>query len=250
MYLDPSSAKNRDAQIRKLHEAYDDRVHNIVAGDFNFTTSTGDRIKKNDAECHENETDQKNAATWKMVFDQTKLKEFAQEGFTCENSFGWSRIDRIYTNLHSADLILMKTVCHVISHPRYLSDHTPLSMTISRPAGNYKKPIPVWVTEDIRFKSEFVGELETRCFLHKQKHGHDPTPFERFSLIKESAIAASKYIMRCCRGSVAKTAAHRLAGCLSFIKAINDRHTEQTAILQRGHKDLKNIALNGNTMNS
>ena len=92
VYLDPSCAKSRDAQMRKLKDHYDDRVHNIVAGDSNFTTSSGDRVKRGDAECHENERDQKNADAWKMQFNPAELKEFAQDCFTCENSQGWSRI--------------------------------------------------------------------------------------------------------------------------------------------------------------
>lgn len=97
VYLDPESAAERDRQLLKLAESYDGKVHNIVIGDFNFVTSDSDRICKADAAAASNSMDKRNTKTWNEVNNSLGLKEFFQEGFTCENSFGWSRIDRTQT---------------------------------------------------------------------------------------------------------------------------------------------------------
>eukprot|EP00973_Karenia_brevis_P042312 5855135-Karenia_brevis.AAC.1 len=67
---------------------YDDRVHNMLLGDFNFAMGVNDRISKHDAACKKNGADERNAKFWENTFGKFKLAEFAQEAFTCEHSYG------------------------------------------------------------------------------------------------------------------------------------------------------------------
>eukprot|EP00973_Karenia_brevis_P069639 9683158-Karenia_brevis.AAC.1 len=68
-----------------------------------------DRVSKVSAECKQNEGDRRNKATWETAFASKRLVEFNQHEYTCENSYGWSRIDRAYTSMHTADVKSMRT---------------------------------------------------------------------------------------------------------------------------------------------
>ena len=125
VYLDPESLENKFNAIRDLNKAMDPSAHNIVAGDFDFVEHPSDRIAKASANVATSE-DCRAAEQWKRHMSHHKLQEFEQEHFTCEHSHGWSRIDRIYTDLHAANLLCSSSFCTFLTHPRLLSDHSPI----------------------------------------------------------------------------------------------------------------------------
>ena len=194
IYLSPEDPGERDKQLRRLADVIDPAVHNLITGDFNFVANDCDRINKSDGSCHNNAADKRNAATFKEVAATCSLKEFAQDEFTCENSYGWSRIDRLYTNLHDADLCSMRFACNLLEHPRHLSDHKPVSLSISAGGHNTSRSIPTWVTKHPEFKGELIEEFVARC-EHFERCGRGlPSIFDKFKLLKESVHRAAAFI--------------------------------------------------------
>ena len=180
IYLNPNTPDERDKQLRQLAEVLDPLVHNIIAGDFNFVTSDADRISKTEGACHSNAADKRNAATWKNIAGKFDLKEFQQDAYTCENSHGWSKIDRVYTNLHTADLCSMRSACNLVDHPQHLSDHRPVSLILSEGGKKSgRKTIPRWVADHADFKKELYDEYTTRCCDFKKEWKREPTVFEK-----------------------------------------------------------------------
>ena len=221
-YLNPDSPAKRSQQLKAMSDAMDDRVHNVVVGDFNFVVSGSDRISKTDARAETIRADKQNAGTWVEVSGAHALKEFSQKEYTCENSFGWSRTDRAYTNLHVADIYTMRTTCSVLCHPRHLSDHKPISvdaaLRIRRKTRNH---VPRWVTAHASFREELEAEFGVRCgdFLRMEKR--EPTPFEKLQILKDSTYATSAFIRRECAKAMATTTEHRMAVHMAFIKSIH-----------------------------
>ena len=248
IYLDPECAEARNCQMRRLAQVYDEKVLNIIIGDFNFVTSEADRISKSSAECHNNAGDKLNAKVWNNLNEKLGLKEFIQEQYTCENSFGWSRIDRAYTNLHTADICLRRCAASVLQHPRGLSDHFPLSISLSslstRRKGLY---IPPWVTAHSMFKAELTEEYKVRCEDFRRCAKRLPDSFEKLDIFKESAHVTTSYIRRICKDMEATSIEHRLSMCLSFIRAIYARNYDNARQLQRRCSDLVNVRIDDGT---
>ena len=233
VYLNPDDPRERDEQIRRLADVMDPAVHNLVAGDFNFVTCDGDRISKLEGACHSNAADKRNAITWNDIANGLHLKEFEHDGFTCENSSGWSRIDRLYTNLHTADVCSMRCACNLLEHPRHLSDHRPVSMRISGgEKHNRAKTIPRWVTEHEKYKAELLDEFIARCGDFERLRKRPPTAFENLEILKKSAHKTASYIRRLCDSQVADTTAHKLAVGMSFLRAVRSSNLERAKQLQ------------------
>ena len=222
IYLSPDDPGKRDEELRRLAEVLGPSVHNILAGDFNFVTNDGDRISKGDGACNSGAADKRNAGKWKGIASKFDLKEFQQEAYTCENSYGWSKIDRVYTNLHTADLCAMRSACNILDHPRHLSDHKPVSLLMS--AGGKQagcRSIPRWVVKHADFKKELLDEHTARCSDFVRERKREPTVVDKLKLFKESAHRTAAYIRRLCDGKLAETIEHKLAIGLSFLRAIH-----------------------------
>lgn len=103
-----------------------------VFGDFNFVTCASDRISKDAAESEMNNADRVKAAAWDDAMALKGLREFSQTRYTCESSFGWSRIDKMYTNIQVADILTTNAACCLLPHPRHMSDHSPVSFSMTK----------------------------------------------------------------------------------------------------------------------
>ena len=223
IYLDPESASEREVQMRSIAAKCDPHVHNIVLGDFNFAANDSDRISKTGADCHSNNDDRRNANTWNDIAAKLGLKEFVQDSFTCENSHGWSRIDRVYTNLHLADISRMRCACNVVDHPRHLSDHKPVSISIKKwRKARRRKTIQRWVMEHNDFAIEAEEEYTARLGDFERLRRRTPTSFDKLQIYKDSVHAAAAFIRRRAQAEVARTTEHRMAICMSFLRAIYD----------------------------
>ena len=251
IYLSPEDPGERDKQLKRLADVIDPAVHNLITGDFNFVANDCDRINKAAGDCHSNAADKRNATTWKEVAATCSLKEFSQDEFTCENSYGWSRIDRLYTNLHAADLCILHSACNLLDHPRHLSDHKPVSLHISpREAQSKIKHIPGWVTEHASFKQELVDEYDARRDDFERRERRTPTAFEKLDIFKESAHRVAKYIRRICSSLVANTLEHKLAVSLSFLRAAHANDTLKAIALQKKCAELQRIDLSNGRVNA
>ena len=89
---------------------------------------------------------------WQMLAKQAGLQEFEQAHFTCENSHGWSRIDRIYTDLHKADLMISMSYCSLLEHPRNLSDHAPIAFGLRNMKKSPKRYLPTWTATHVNYE--------------------------------------------------------------------------------------------------
>ena len=160
------------------------------------------------------------------------LQEFNQRDFTCEGSSGWSRIDRVYTNLHSAILSVKDSSCNSVSHPRHLSDHKPLIFNIKKGAAASKHRVPAWVATDPEYHSEVEAE-----FIEATQ-GKDMTAFEQLEALKMAIRKASKFIRIKSKSAIAGTVSHQLATSLSFIRAVEAGNTKWARELQKVHTPL------------
>ena len=86
-YLDPRDVRARCQTIQRISRLVDPAAHTIVLGDFNFVAVESDRISKNCASCQLNSRDRANADTWANCMTLSSLREFAQDKYTCENSW-------------------------------------------------------------------------------------------------------------------------------------------------------------------
>jgi predicted DNA-binding protein len=62
---------------------------------------------------------------------------------------------------------------------------------------------------------------------------------ERLEILKKSAKRAANYIRQICRDAIACTTEHKLAVCLSVIRAVNDGDYSKVSALQSKCKELK-----------
>ena len=246
IYLSPDDPCDRDKQMKNLADVMDPMVHNIVAGDFNFVENACDRINKSGGECLDNAADRRNATTWRGVAESCHLKEFSQDGFTCENSYGWSRLDRVFTNLHNADLCSIRCACNLLEHPRHLSDHRPVSVTLSMGGKRTTyKSIPPWVTDHPNFKKELIDEFTARCGDFQREFGRPPETYDKIKLLKQSAHRATAYIRRTCQHQIAGTKEHKLAVCMSFLRAVHSQDYQRARALQVKCAELGHLAVDG-----
>ena len=177
------------------------------------------------------------------------LKEFCQADYTCENSFGWSRIDRAYTNLHAADVSTMRTMCNVLEYPRHLSGHRPISISIAQPRKKHKgrKQVPQWVTAHPSFRDELEEDYRIRQddFLRTEKR--TPSPFDNLRIFKESSYAASGFIRRACAEAIAVTTEHKLAIHTSFMRCIHMGNFAAAIELQKKCDEIECGSIDTNT---
>ena len=131
------------------------------------------------------------------------LREIEQANHTCENSFGWSRIDRAYTNMHTADVLTCRTSCNICWHPRQMSDHSPISFAVSPQKGRAKyRCIPSWVVSHADYAQELMDEFAYLCEKASTSEGH-PLHMRQLQLFKTAAWNASHHVRRVCSESVA-----------------------------------------------
>ena len=251
IYLSPDSPEERDAQIMQLASILDRTVHNMIAGDFNFVSNDCDRMSKVDGESRSNAADNRNAMTWQRMLHEGGLQEFQQSEFTCENSYGWSKIDRIYTNLHVADLCSMQCSCNLLMHPRHLSDHRPVSVSIAfNKRRNKQKTIPRWATEHPKFMEELTDEFLAKCEDFKRYHGFAPQAFDKLQLLKKSAHRVYSFIRRMCNAQVAETVEHKLAVGMAFLRAVRLQDFEKAKALQKKCVDLHHLKVGSSLIHS
>ena len=150
---------------------------------------------------------------------------FDQKEYTCENSHGWSRIDRIYSDLHAAHWLCNASYCTRLEHTRHLSDHSPVSFGIKSKPRKRRNLVPTWVAFDEDFENEVKNELEYLADRKRADLNTDLNALHQHDLLKDAIRNASKYIKRKSANAVAATTTHRLACTLSFIRAVetNDK---------------------------
>ena len=105
------SAVRPHERVRDLHCPRDHLRHAtrglvIIAGDFNFVTSQSDRW--NDATGAPGNPNVRETDCHRQICSEFSLKEWHQPEFTNVTAGVRARIDRVYVNLHAADLLNRK----------------------------------------------------------------------------------------------------------------------------------------------
>ena len=240
--LDPSSADQQVQAIIDIKKSVAEDAHNVIAGDVNFVENAAGRIAKKSAETGKSE-DKRQADQWKQSMTISGFKEFEQSMYTCENSHGWSRIDRIYSDLHAANFVCSKSFCSVIGHRRHLSDHSPISFGIKNGRTNNKRAIPPWVALDENFEKEVEQNIVFLTRSYTDECGCIPNSFQQLDILKLAIRDATKYIQKKMAKAFATTNAHKLACTLGFVRAVEAGLTEQASRFQQKYERLQ-CALN------
>ena len=239
VYLDPASVQAQVQDICRIKSLLDSSAHNLVAGDWNFVEHSTDRIAKSTANVATS-YEKRPAVEWQKVAQESGLQEFEQANYTCENSHGWSRIDRIYTDMHKADLINSLSYCTTLEHPRNLSDHNPVSFGYKKRAKKSGSYVPAWVASHTNFEAEVEMAMErlTHRFAQENQDAH-LTPAEGLVLLKLAIREAATNIRSAEAHKLASTTAHKLAITLSFIRSIEAGDCVKARSLQRKYDELR-----------
>jgi hypothetical protein len=89
------------------------------------------------------------------------------------------------------------------------------------------------------FHQELRGQYDWLVKSFAEQEDKHPSPFDKLKLLKEGARQTSKYIRNKCRNAIAETKEHRLAVCLSFIRAVREGRFEKARNIQRNMKQLR-----------
>ena len=238
IYLDPSSIDNQISGIQCIGREADPSGHNILAGDFNFVEAPTDRIAKHTADPSKQD-DRRQSERWKQCVRARDFQEFYQPNFTCENSHGWSKIDRVYSDLHAASLVCSTSFCTVLGHRRHLSDHSPISFGLQNKRSKQHKAIPAWVVADGCFADEATNNMAFLTKRHNDESNQEPTSFQQLDILKFAISDAVKFIRTKTSNAIAATNAHKLACTLGFIRAIESDDMQQASRFQRKYARLQ-----------
>ena len=234
VYLHPSSVSSQAESIRTLAQSLQAGEHNIVLGDFNFVAHAHDRIDKASARfTGKGNRDIASSRSWEQLI-APKLTEFEQGDYTFEGHSCWSRIDRAYTNLHSALIASKQVACNVLHCPRHLSEHKPIAISIRAIQSAGTRSIPPWVSQHPEFHQEVIAE-------YSELVDSASSPFEMLSFLKTAIRKAAKYVQHRSRNALASTTAHKLALCMSFIRALDAGETPKAKKLQKMYHRLQSI---------
>lgn len=175
VYVPSNSAREAASVITTLSRLIDCSRRTLAAGDFNFTIEISDRLNLQGDCC--GEVRHPLAEMWSEHLGSLNLTDMTNGRSTFNHPHGLSRIDRIYDNLDSTDLMLMQFASNTIPFNKDISDHAPMSLTISPGAGSAGR-IPDWICN----LPDLLSEVRT-AFGHPVIT-NDDDPFqllERFS---------------------------------------------------------------------
>ena len=88
------------------------------------------------------------------------------------------------------------------------------------------------MTKHPEFKGELIEEFVARREHFERCARGLPSIFDKFKLLKESVHRTAAFIRRKCQGQIAETTEHKLAVCMSFLRAIHARDYQRARSLQ------------------
>ena len=226
LYLDSRTPTHR---IRILHAVLPyirKHAHTILIGDMNFVEQSGDRMDLDGS------LSQLHSGSDTKFFQKHfgNFQEFEQPLFTCRNSHGLSRIDRIYTSLSPLLFNLLGTACNLNPISAALSDHFFLSAKFFELSSS--NSIPSWVSKGKAF-GEFAKE-ELKLDATKLDDG-DPLkeissklgdPLEALLAVQEVFRSAAGYVRKDTKGKAPESTRHKLVIVSSFMRALVNGNVE------------------------
>ena len=221
VHLDHSTTANRVAQLHLLadHRAHSEPAHFVFAGDWNFVVEPGDRAAPGKGQ--EQDIPDPEADLWERLFPN--VHEVYQVEPTRKGGDGgqWSRLDRVYSSLHFADLMSMQVGANIIQLPDFttpLSDHFPVFASIQNSPRLHRSPfprrIPDWIFRDPNWSKAVESMAADRRILDM----HDP--WLGLQLIKDIFHDAAELVLNSASTSVSGAVQFRLGKTMGALKAI------------------------------
>jgi hypothetical protein len=214
VYLDPSNANDRIATMRSMRAAVAPNTHNIIAGDLNFTFNPQERLSFGGEAGSPTDIDVACVAEWDLLFTDAGFKEFHQPGFTCKHSFGFSKLDKVFSDMFNAELDLLEIGCNTIMHPMKLSDHHPISVRVASRQRSGKR-VPQWIAKEPELATEVFGVFGWRYHVSCSSIGGPRENVFVFML-----HASMHYILRiasCDTAGISQPLRNVLPGCFALL---------------------------------
>ena len=189
VYLDPSDTKAQISAINVLSCSINHQAHSVIVGDYNFVESNADRFIKQSRSWSMGD-DLKVAASWTEGITAKGFKEWTQQEFTHENGICFSRLDRVYSSLHTSYYLLNDAFCYVLDRDSSLSAHRPICFGFRyrrRPSGTY---FPSWVLHH----PEFVHSVQ--CEFEHLSETAGNAPFDKLCILKKAMKWATSHLIR------------------------------------------------------
>ena len=152
-YFPANSRTSRRNTMETIRQNMENKAHNLVMGDFNFTEKGGDRFNFCRDEHGWQTTGDPESVKWHEQFDgDHKLNEIFQPRMTYHCNVRTSRIDRVYTSLKLPELACFNGKAWVVDNSK-LSDHKPVKWEMkmdSRGQGS-SNPFALWTFKSTRY---------------------------------------------------------------------------------------------------
>lgn len=215
-YFDPSCMTNQVASIKRIAGLISSSAHTLILGDFNFVHSDADHFVKASGKWSMGESKVVDEA-WRRQISSKGIVEWGQDMLTCETGITISRIDRVYSSLHTVHSFIDEVTCNVLERRPDLSAHRPISFQV-RTLGSQRKGskcIPACVYNHESFGEEVFAEYQYSLRLA----GADP--FVHMQLFKDAVHRSSKYIRYKKKRQPPSTTDEKLAVCIAFLRALH-----------------------------
>ena len=188
----------------------------FFGGDWNFVTANHDRFCRQTL-AHTGNKDATLAKRWRDIQHALHLVELHQDHHTFASSLTFSRIDRIYTNLHPAIHMFHQLFAHVLDKVVGVSDHYPVLFGI-RAAEKHSRiqRLPSWLVRHPCFTKNFqeIWEWKCDCLQHERVKGN---PFDWLLDFKSCARQAGKITRRQLQNMSPRCLEEKIAIIGSFI---------------------------------
>ena len=188
----------------------------------NSVENTGDRCTISSGE-HSGDRDRTEAKRFReQVLLPSGLFELQQEEFTRRGGTSFSRLDRVYTNIHVADQLDRILICDAMPWCPHLSDHRPVRFARTRSSRKHSasKNLAPW-TIDHEHWSAWVWEGYTR----RTGVCNEVDPFAALQVLKDAMHEASQRVRRSWETVLATTLSSQLNATMSFLRAAEMRNT-------------------------
>ena len=238
-YFDPASKSKQCDCIKNMAGFVQPSAHSLFVGDFNFVHAAADHYVKDTGVWSMGDSKVVDD-TWQRRIASLGIHEWAQDLLTCETGITISRLDRVYSSLHTVHGYMDEVSCNALDRHPQLSAHRPISFQLRKfdAQPNPFKRIPLWVNQHESFGEEVFAEY----YDSVRKNGDDP--FKHLQNFKEAVHRATRYIQKIANKQEAKTTDDKIAVSTSFLRALYKSDWKRARALQPIYSRLSEVPLN------
>ena len=222
-------------------------VLTIMAGDFNYAARTCDRWTKGSPLNPSRDPFNEEVDFMTTVADPFSLYEIHQPDFTHDCAASRARLDRVYTNQHSACQLDRYVSCTALTWQKALSDHRPLSFSRRTPSRGDQTAGPL--SQQSLNHPEWASRVQL-CLQELEATDTQPSSaLRRGILCKRAMRIVSRTVHQEMTAHTPTTTADRLSWVMQFIRAIESHRWGRARHLASSYPDLAAlIDLSGNTL--